>query len=134
MVHYPLRPHTSNHPIRKPKPTKRPGSLNESNTYSNRFRIFCTSLMPSTSNTMINTKCLIIFRWEIKFGCTYRNNSLQDRIGTVIHSDMDLTSSPRLWVTMILSSTFPPSFTCTQCLIWTSFDHTFFPYWKPRRS
>jgi hypothetical protein len=133
MLHYPLRPHRKNHPMLKLKLTKPPGSLNESNTSTNRFRIFCRSPMPSTSSAMINIGCHTSFRWEIKFGCTCRKNALQDPIRSFVHSAMDLTPSPRLWVTMILSSTFPPSLACTQCLMWTSFGHTFHHYWTPQR-
>jgi hypothetical protein len=133
MFHYPLRPHRKNRPMRKLKPTKPPGSLNESITSSNRFRIFFRSPMPSTCNVVINIGCHRSSRWEIKFGCTCRKNALQDPIGSFIHSVMDLTPSPRLWMKMILSSTFPPSLAYTQCLMWTSFDHTFHPYWTPQR-
>jgi hypothetical protein len=132
-LHYPLRPHRKNHPMLKPNPTKQPGSLNKSNTYTNMFKIFCRNPMPSTSSAMINTWCPTSFRWAIKFGFICRNNSLQDPIRSFIHSVMDLTPSPRLWVIIILSSTFPPSLACTQCLMWTSFGHTFHHYWTPQR-
>jgi len=69
MLHYPLRPHMHNNPIRKLNMTKPPDSLNESNTSANRFKIFCKSAMPSISNFMINTGCHTSFKWEIKFGC-----------------------------------------------------------------
>jgi hypothetical protein len=107
--------------------------IEQSNTSTNRFRIFCRSPMPSTSSAMINIGCHTSFRWEIKFGCTCRKNTLQDPIRSFIHSTMDLTPSPRLWVTILLSSTFPPSLACTQCLMWTSFGHTFHHYWTPQR-
>jgi hypothetical protein len=54
-------------------------------------------------------------------------------IGSFVHSVMDLIPSPRMWVTMIFSSTFLPSLDCTQCLMWTSFSHTFHHYWTPQR-
>ena len=133
MLHYHFRPHRKNHPYRKLKLTKPLGSLNESITSSNRFRIFCRSPMPSTSTAMINTGCHTSFRWEIKFGCICRMNALQGPIISFVHSAMDLIPSPRLWVTMILRSTFPLSLACTQCLMWTSFSHTFHPYWTPQR-
>jgi hypothetical protein len=113
--------------------TKPPGSLSGSNTSTNRFRIFYRSPMPSTSSTMINTGCHTSFRWETKFGCTCRKNALQGLIRSFIHSIMDLTPSPRLWVTIILSSTFPPSLACTQCSMWTSFGLIFHHYWTPQR-
>jgi hypothetical protein len=133
MLHYPLRPHRKNHPMLKPKPTKPPGSLKESNTSTNKFMIFFKSLIPSISNTMINIECHTSFRWDIKVGCICRKNALQDPIRSFFHSSMDLTPSPRLWVTFFLSSTFPPSLACTQCLMWTSFDHTFHHFWTPHR-
>jgi hypothetical protein len=80
MLHYPLRPHRRNRPMIKPKLTKPLGSLNKSNTSTNMFRIFWRSLMQSTSNAMINTKCHTSFGWEIKFGCTCRKNTLHDPI------------------------------------------------------
>jgi hypothetical protein len=115
------------------KLTKPPSSLRRSNTSTNRFNIFYRSPMPSTSSAMINTGCHTSFRWETKFGCTCRKNALQGLIRSFIHSIMDLTPSPRLWVTMLLSSTFPPSLACTQCSMWTSFDHIFHHYWTPQR-
>jgi hypothetical protein len=102
-------------------------------TSTNRFMIFCIIPMPSISNAMINIECHKSFRWEINFGCTCIKKSLQDPIRSFFHSTMELIPSPRLWVTMSLSSTFPPSFACTQCLMWTSFDHTFHHYWTPQR-
>jgi len=117
MLHYPLRPHKQNHPMLKPKSTKPPSSLNESSTSANMFKIYCISLMPSTSNAMINMEFPTSFSWVIKFGCICKKKSLQDPIGNFVHSAIDLTPSPRLWVTMILSSTFPPSLACTQCLM-----------------
>jgi hypothetical protein len=133
MLQYALHPHRKNCPMQKLKKKNPPDSLNESNTFPNRFRIFCRIPMPSTSSTMINIECHKSFRWEIKFCCTCRKNSLQDPIRSFLHSAMELIPSPRLWVTMILSSTFPPSLDCTQCLMWTSFGHTFHHYWTPQR-
>jgi hypothetical protein len=84
-------------------------------------------------NAMINIGCPTSFRWAINFGCICRKNTLQYPIEIFFHSTMDLTPSPRLWVTIILSSTFPPSLACTQCLMWTSFSHNFHHYWTPQR-
>jgi hypothetical protein len=91
------------------------------------------SPMPSTSSSMINTRCHISFRWETKSGCTCRRNALRGPIGSFIHSAMDLTPSPRLWVIILLSSTFPLSLACIQYLMWTSFSHIFHHYWTPQR-
>jgi hypothetical protein len=63
--------------------------------------------MPSTSNPMINNGCHTSFRWETKFGCTCRKNSLQGLTRSFVHSVMYPTPSPSLWVTMLLISTFP---------------------------
>jgi hypothetical protein len=93
--------------------TKPPGSLSGSSTSTNKFRIFYRSLMPSASSSMINTGCHTSFRWETKFGFTCRKNALQGLIGSFIHSVMDPTPSPRLWVIILLSSTFPHSLACT---------------------
>jgi hypothetical protein len=134
MLHYPLRPPRKNFCMLQLKLKNPPGSLNGSITSTNRFRICYRSLIPSTSSAMINTGCHTSFRWGTKFGCTCRKNSLQGLIGSFIHSIMDLTPSPRLWVTMILSSTFPLSLSCTHCSIWTSFDPIFHHYWTPQRS
>jgi hypothetical protein len=54
--------------------------------------------------------------------------------GSFAHFATGLTLSPRIWVAMILSSTLHPSLTCTQCSMWTSFDHIFHHYWTPQRS
>jgi hypothetical protein len=113
MFHFPLHPHRKNHPMKKSKSTKPPSSLNESNKSANMFRIFCRSPMPITSTVMINTGCHKCFRWEIKFGCTCIKNSLQDPIRSFVYTVMDLKPSPRMWVTMLLRSTFPPSLACT---------------------
>jgi hypothetical protein len=131
MLHYPLRPHMQNCPILKPNPTNPPRSLKKSSTSTNRFGIFFRSPIPSISNDMINIGFHTSFRWEINYGCICRKKALHDPIGSFVHSIMNLTSSPRLWVTIILSSTFPPSLACTQCLMWTSFSHTFHHYWTP---
>jgi hypothetical protein len=128
MLHCPLHPHRKSRPMYKLNPTKPPSSLNESITSSNRLRIFCKSPMPSTRSSMINAGCHMIFRWAIKFGCNCRKNSIHDPIKIFIHFAMDLTPSPRMWVTIILSSTFPHSLACTPCLMWTSLCHTFHPY------
>jgi hypothetical protein len=133
MLHYPWKPPRPTHPLLHQNMTKPPGSLRRSITSTNRFRIFYRSLMPSTSNAMINIGCHISFRWETKFGFTWRKNALQGPIGRFSHSIMGLTSSPRLWVTMILSSTFPLSLACTQSSMWLSFGHISHHYWTPQR-
>jgi hypothetical protein len=94
-VALPLAPPRKTHPMLKLKPKKLPSSLSGSNTSSNRFRIFYKTPMKNTRSAMINTKCHTSFRWEIKFGCTCRKNSLQGPIGSFTHSTVDLTPSPR---------------------------------------
>ena len=121
MLHFSLRSPRPSHLLLQLKLTKPPGSLSRSSTFANRFRISYISPMTSTNNTMINVGCHISFRWETKFGCTCRKNTLQDPIGSFAHSVMGRTLSPRLWGTIILSSTFLPSFSYTQCSMWISF-------------
>jgi hypothetical protein len=133
MLHYPLQTPRPTHPLFQLKLTKPNDSLRGSNTSANRFRIFYRIPMPSTSSTMINTRCHISFRWEIMFGFTCRKNALQGPIRIFSHSVMDLTPSPRLWVIMILSSTFPLSLAYTQCSMWLSFDHISHHYWTYER-
>jgi hypothetical protein len=132
MLHYPLWPPRQTHPILKLKLTKIPGSLSGSITSANKLRIFFRSSIPCTRSSMINTGCHTSFRWEIKFGYTCRKNILHDPIERFIHYTMYHIPSPRLWMTMILISTFHPSLACTQCLMWTSFGHTFHHYWHLR--
>jgi hypothetical protein len=133
MLHYPWRSPWSTRPLLHQKLTKPLGLLSESNTSTDRFRIFYRSLMSSTSNTMINIGCHISFRWVAKFGCICRKNALQDPIGSFAHSIMGRTPSPRLWVTMLLSSTLPPSLVCIQSSMWLSFGHNSHHYWTPQR-
>jgi hypothetical protein len=133
ILQYPLRPPRLTCHLLPLKLTKPPSSLSGYNTSTNRFRIFYRSPMPSASNAMINIGCHISFRWEIKFGCTYRKNALQGPIESLSHSVMDLTLSPRLWVTMLLNSTFPLSLACTQYSTWIPFDLTSHHYWTPQR-
>jgi hypothetical protein len=133
MFHYPLRSPRPTHLLLQLKLKKPPGSLSRSNTSSNRFRISYRSPMTSTSSAMINIGCHISFRWATKFGCTCRKNALQDPIGSFTHSIMGCTPSPRLWVIMILSSTFLLSLACTQCSTWISFDLISHHYWTPQR-
>jgi hypothetical protein len=113
ILHHVLQPPRLTHLLLQLKFPKPLGSLSGSRTSSNRFRIFYRSPMPSTSNAMINTGCHISFRWETTCGCNCRNNTLQGPIESFTHSIMDLTPSPSLWVTMLLSSTFPLSLACT---------------------
>jgi hypothetical protein len=133
MLHYPWRPPRPTHPLLHQKLTKPSSSLSGSNTSVNRFRMFYISLMPSTSNAMINIGCHISFKWATKFGCICRKNALQGPIGSFAHSVMGRTPSPRLWVTMLLSSTFPPSLVCIQSSMWLSFGHISHHYWTPQR-
>jgi hypothetical protein len=133
MLHYPLCPRRKHRPMLKLKPTKTPGSLKKSNTSMNKFMIFCISPIPSTRNSMINTRCHTSFKWEIKFRCICKKNSLHDPIRIFVHSTMDLTPSPSMWVTILLSSTFLPSLDFTHCLMWTPLNNIFHHYWTPER-
>jgi hypothetical protein len=133
MFHYPLQSPRSTHILLQLKMTKPLGSLRGSNTSVNRFRISYRSPMTSTRSAMINTGCHISFRWAKKFGCICRNNALPDPIGSFAHSIMGCTPSPRLWVIMLLSSTFLLSLAYTQCSTWISFDLISHHYWTPQR-
>jgi hypothetical protein len=108
MFHYLLQPHRQSLPMLSLILTNPPDSLSEFNISANRSMRFCRKPMLSTSNTMINTGYRTSFRWEIRFGYICRNNVLQGPIKSSVHFTMGLTLSPRLWVTMILSSTLPP--------------------------
>jgi hypothetical protein len=118
MLQYPLQPPRQTHIMLQLELTKPPISLSGSSTSANRFRIFYRS----TSSSMINIGCH-----------TCRKKTLEGLIESFFHFFMDPTPSPRLWVTMILSSTFPPSLACTQCSMWTSFSLIFHHYWTPQR-
>jgi hypothetical protein len=133
MLHYPLWSPRLTHLLLQLKLTKTPSSLSRSNTFANRFRISYKSPMKSTSNSMINTGCHIIFRWETKFGCICRKNALPDPIKSFSHLVMGRTPSPRMWVIIILSSTFLLSLVYAQYSTWISFDLIFHHYWTPYR-
>jgi hypothetical protein len=134
MLHYLLQPHKKNLPMFSLRLTKTLDSLSGFNTSANRSMTFCRKPMLSTSSAMINTRCHISFRWETRSSYICRNNTLLGPIRSSSHFAMGLTLSPRLWVAMILSSTLHPSLACTQCSIWTSFDHIFHHYCTPQRS
>ena len=121
MLHYPLRPPRTTHPLLQLKLTKPPGSLSGSSTSANRFRISYKSPMTSTSSAMINIGCHISFRCATKFGCTCRKNALQDPIRRFTHSIMGHTPSPRPWGIIIFSSTFLLSLAYSRCSTWISF-------------
>jgi hypothetical protein len=133
MLHYPLRSPHPTHLLLQLKLTKPPGSLSESRTSANRFRISYRSPMTSTSSTMINIGCHISFRWATKFGCTCRKSALQDPIGSFAHFVMGHTPSPRMWMIIFSSSTFLLSLACTQCSTWISFNCISHHYWTPQR-
>jgi hypothetical protein len=109
MLHYPWKPPRLTRPLLHQKMKKPPNSLSGSSTSANRFRIFYRILMPSTRSSMINIGCHISFRWVTKFGCICRKNALHGPIKILSHFVMGPTPSPRIWVTILLSSTFPPS-------------------------
>ena len=132
MLHYPLRSPRPTHLLLQLKLTKPLGSLSGSSTCANRFRISYISPMTSTSNAMINIGCRISFRWATKFGCTCRKSALHDPIRIFSHSVMVHTLSLRLWVIILLSSTFLLSLACTQCSTWTSFSLISHHYWTPQ--
>jgi hypothetical protein len=103
MSHNPLHPHRHNYPMLNMRPKNPPNFLNEFSTSKNMSIIFYIKTMLSTNNTMINIGCHTSFRWETRYGCICRKITLYELIKSFIHFVMDLTPSPRLWVTMILS-------------------------------
>jgi hypothetical protein len=133
MLHYPWRTPRPTHPSMHHKLTKPPDSLSGCNTSANRFKIFYIGPMPSTSNAMINTGCHINSRWATNFCCTCRKNTLQYPIRRLPHFGMGHTPSPRIWVAIILCSTFPLSLAFTQSSTWLSFNHISHHYWTPQR-
>jgi hypothetical protein len=133
MFHFPLRSPRSTHILLQLKLTKTPGSLRGSITSTNKFKISYRSPMTSSNSAMINIECCISFRWVTKFGCTCRKSALQDPIGSLAHSIMGRTLSPRPWGIIILSSTFLFSLACTQCLTWISFALISHHYWTPQK-
>jgi hypothetical protein len=134
MLQYLLQPHRHKLPMFSLRLTKPPDSLSGFNTSANRSMKFCRNPMLSTSSAMINIRYFTSFRWETRSGYICRNNSLQGPIISSIHFTMGLTLSPRLWETMHLVSTLPPSLACTQCSMWTSSNDIFHHYWTPQRS
>jgi hypothetical protein len=134
MLQYHLQPHKQTLPMFIMRSTKPLDSLSIFSTSTNRSMIICRKPMLSTSNFVINTGYCTNFRLETMSGYICRKSILQDPIGIFSHFSMGLTPSPRLWVAMILSSTLHPSLACTQCSMWTSFSHIFYPYWTPHRS
>jgi hypothetical protein len=81
--------------------TEKPNSLNGSNTSNNRFMISWRRPMPSISNDMTNIGFLTSFRLVTRCGCICRKSASQAPTGSLDHSDMGLTPSQRLWVTML---------------------------------
>jgi hypothetical protein len=134
MLHYLLKTHRQYIPMFSMRPTKPPYSLRKFSTCTNKSMRFCRKPLIRTSNAMIDTVCHTSFRWETRSGYICRKNALHGPIKISFHFAMGLTLSPRLWVTLILSSTLPPSLDCTQCSMWTSSDHIFHPYWTHERS
>jgi hypothetical protein len=134
MLHYLLQPHRKNVPMFSLRPTKPPNSLSGFSTSANKSIRFLKNPMLSTRNSMINTGYCTSFRWETISSYIYRKSASKGPIRRFFHLFMGLTLSPRLWVTMLLSSTLPPSFNFTQCSMWTFFGHIFHHYWTPPRS
>jgi hypothetical protein len=134
MLHFLLPPHRQTLPMISLRSTKPPDSLSGFSTSANSCRRFCRNPMLSTSSAMINTGYHTSFRLATKSGYICRRSVSQGPIESSTHFAMGLTLSPRLWVTMLLSSTLHPSLAYTQCLMWASFDHIFHHYWTPQRS
>jgi hypothetical protein len=134
MLHYLWKPHKHNLPMFSLRPKNPPDSSSRFNTYANRSRRFCRNPMLSTRSAMINTSYRTHFRLETSSCYTFIRTILQGPIRSYSHFTMGLTPSPRLWVTMILSSTLHHSLACTQCSMWTYLNHIFHHYLTPLRS
>ena len=132
MLDYLLPPHRQTLPMFSLRSTKPPDSLSRFSTSTNKSRRFCRNPMRRTNNTTINTGYRTSFRMVTKSGYICRRSVSPGPIRNFVHFIMDLTLSPRLWVAMILSSTLHPSLACTQCSMWTSFNHIFHHYWTQR--
>jgi hypothetical protein len=133
MLHYPLHPPRKTRRMLQLKLTKPPRFIERIQHIHQQVQDILQKSNAKYKQHHDQHRCHTSFRWETKFGCTCRKNALQGLIGSFVHSVMDLTPSPRLWVTILLSSTFPPSLACTQCSMWTSFGPIFHHYWTPRR-
>jgi hypothetical protein len=131
MLHYLLQPHRHNYPMFILRLKKPPDSLSRFNTSANMSMRFCRNPMLSKTNVMINTGYHTSFRWETRYGYIYRKRTLHGPIKSSINFSMGLILSPRLCATMLLISILYASFACTQCSMWTSFDHIFHHYWTP---
>jgi hypothetical protein len=103
MLHCSLQSHRKNCPMFSLRPTNPPSSLNGFNTSAKRLMTFCINPMLSTRSAMINIGCHTCFKWETRYGCMCRKSALHGPIRRFVHFTMDLTLSPRIWVTMILS-------------------------------
>jgi hypothetical protein len=113
MLHYLLQPNKQTLTMFSLRLTKPPDSLSVFNTSTNTSMRFCRKPMLSTRSTMINIGYRTSFRLETRSGYICRKSILQGPIRSSTHFTMGLTLSPRLWVTMILSSTLHPSLACT---------------------
>ena len=113
--------HKQNPHMYSPRLIKQSSLLNASRTYANKFMKSWRIPLPSTSSNMTNIGCHTSLRWATKFGCICRNNALPKPIERLDHFDMSLTSSPRMWEKILLSSTFPHSLSCTECSMWATF-------------
>jgi hypothetical protein len=133
ILHYLLQPHRQILLVFSLRPTKPPNSLSKFSSSTNRSMRFCRKPMLSTSSAMINIGYRTNLRWETRSGYICRNNALQGPIGSSVHFTIGPTLSPRLWVTMLLSSTLPRSLDSTdvQCGPPTTIFSTI---WTPRRS
>jgi hypothetical protein len=134
MLHFLFAQQKQTLPLISLRSTKPLYSLRGFNTYTNKSRIFCRNPMLSTRNAMINIGYHISFKLATKSGYICRRSISLGPIKIFSHFVMGLTLSPRLWVSMILSSTLHPSLVFIQYSMWTSFDHIFDHYWTPMRS
>jgi len=89
--------------------------------------------MPSISNDMTNIKFLTSFGLVTRCDCIFKKSASEAHIGRSNHSDMGLTPSQILWVTMLLNWVFLLSSACIWYLMWSYFNHISHLYWTPWR-
>lgn len=77
MLHFPLQLHRKKLYMFNLNLKKLPSLMNEFNISMRRSMIYYKKLILSANDAMINTQCHTNFKWEIRFGCIYRRNTLQ---------------------------------------------------------
>ena len=103
MLQFLLQLHRQNMHMFNLKLIKPSSLLDAFSTFVSRFMVSWINSILSTNNIMTYIRCHRSFKWVTRFNCICKMNSLQNPIGIFDHSDMGLTPSPILWVTMLSS-------------------------------